>query len=81
MPAALHDRLQRFYGDLEKSGRTDHVSVQVGKIFNALLAEVKQTHEDDPIASAIEPLTFESRSVNDVATLAISVGQLLQAIR
>jgi len=75
----LNDRLVDFYNSLGEYKPTDNASWQLAQIFNALLAEVKKSHGDDPVVAAIEPVAQQGSSPTsraDCGTLRTATWQL-----
>ena len=79
-PAAQLTQLRR---SLESFGDGDAVSAELGEVFNALLAQIKQERPDDAVVSTIEPVgkTFEGSDFADidVRSLKALIDQLLTA--
>ena len=79
----LEQRLFDFSRSLDDFKPTDSASWQLAQIFNALLAEVKKVHGDDPIVDAITPVeqSMSGGAVADCGTLNAATAQLLAIVR
>jgi hypothetical protein len=75
----LESRLVDLYNSLGEFKPTDNASWSLASIFNALLAEVKKTHGDDPVVAAIEPAKEAmtgDHSTSNCGTLRAATWQL-----
>jgi hypothetical protein len=72
----LYDDLGQMDGELKDSGA-------LGRVFNGLLAEVKQEHGDDPVVSEILPMgfNFSGHTASSAESLRTVVGQLRTVLR
>lgn len=79
----LETRLTELYNDL--GGMKDHFhdSGAVGRLFNALLTEVKTGHPDDSVVAAVEELGFGTtgQTAGSPEATRVVVGQLLTVVR
>jgi hypothetical protein len=77
----MHDRLSSLYADLSNIEAKSRLDWSVGLVFNALLAQAKEDHPDDPVVQAIEPVRQSSSgrlvAGPDAGALRTLVGQLL----
>jgi len=79
----LNTRLTELYNDL---GETEGELVDngaVGRVFNALLGEVKQRHGSDPVIAEIGAIGFNmsGHTASSAESLRTVVGQLRAAVR
>jgi hypothetical protein len=74
----VESRLVDLYNNLGEFKPTDNASWQLAQIFNALVAEVKKDHGDDPVVAAIEPVgqSMTGGSTADCGTLRAAAWQL-----
>jgi hypothetical protein len=78
----LHHRIEAFIKSLASYPPREHPSAQVAAIFDALLAQVKTEHPDDPIVAEIEPSGSNMKvgSVMDAGSLIAAAQQLMAAV-
>lgn len=79
----LRERLEALHDDLANhQGGSDHCSVAVARVFNALVAEVREQLADDPVVKVITPIwPIEDESkLPPVASVLVLAGQLRAAL-
>lgn len=88
MPDSLAERLEALDRGLGAFAATDKASWALGRVFNALLEEVKKDHGEDMIVSVIEPVeqgtvmgvpAGEDSSMT-VGTMRAAIAQMLGAL-
>ena len=72
----LYNDLGAMQGDLNDNGA-------VGQVFNALLAEIKEQHGDDPVVARIDIVGFTmgGHTASSAEALRTVVGQLRAVLR
>jgi hypothetical protein len=78
----LRERLEALHDDLANGNGSDPCSVAVARVFNALMTEVRDQLEDDPIVKVIHPIwPLEDESkLPPIGTVQVMAGQLKAAL-
>jgi hypothetical protein len=79
----LEARLMKLYDDLGNMQGALHDSGTVGRVFNSVLAEVKERHPGDPVVDSINEVGFSlgGQTTASAEALRTVVGQLLAIVR
>ena len=78
----LETQLVELYNDLENMHGSFNDQGAVGRVFNALLAEVKQQYGGNPIVAAVDEVGLgPDHTLGSAEALRTVVGQLVAVVR
>jgi hypothetical protein len=78
----LRERLEALHDDLANSDSSERCSVSVVRVFNALVAEVREHLSDDPVVKVIAPIwpIDDESKLPSISSLQVLAGQLRAAL-
>ena len=79
----LDTRLRELYSDLGEMSGDLNDNGAIGRVYNVLLAEVKEQHPNDPVVAEIDPMgyTMGGHTASSAESLRTVVGQLRAVLR
>jgi hypothetical protein len=79
----LERRLTELYNDLGDQEGELRDNGALGRVFNGLLAEIREQHGDDPVISEIQLMgfNFSGHTASSAESLRTVVGQMRTVVR